>query len=393
MSALNKPLDSINESDLRALITNAVPESKTIEYKEALPGNSDSEKKEFLADASSFANAVGGDLIFGIKEESGVATELSGLQISDPDAEINRLESSVRDGIQPRITGLSSRAIPFASGAYAVILRIRKSWTSPHMVTYKGHSRFYSRTSTGKYPLDVTELRAAFTMSETAIERIRNFRIDRLGKVASGETPVPLENNAKIVLHLIPVDAFDPSTRYDISSVAKDLTKLYPIYSSSIFDNRYNFDGYLTYSQFPNSSSAHSYLQIFRNGIIEAVEAYMIRQTGDDCLIGSLAFEKELINALPRLLEIQKRLGVEPPDFVMLGLLGVRGYSMAVDSSRFPFAAAHPIDRDALILPEIMLDTLECDASQILKPIFDSVWNATGWPRSMSYDENGKWRG
>lgn len=63
--ALNRPLDSVEESDLQELIDNQVPEGKTIEYKEALPGNSDGDKKEFLADVSSFANAAGGDLIFG----------------------------------------------------------------------------------------------------------------------------------------------------------------------------------------------------------------------------------------------------------------------------------------------------------------------------------------
>jgi predicted HTH transcriptional regulator len=74
--ALNNPLESIKESDLQALVDNQVSERKTIEYKEALSGNADGDKKEFLADVSSFANASGGDLIYGIKEQSGVPIEL-----------------------------------------------------------------------------------------------------------------------------------------------------------------------------------------------------------------------------------------------------------------------------------------------------------------------------
>jgi predicted HTH transcriptional regulator len=38
---------------------------KTIEYKEILPDNKRESKKEFLADASSFANTVGGHIILG----------------------------------------------------------------------------------------------------------------------------------------------------------------------------------------------------------------------------------------------------------------------------------------------------------------------------------------
>ena len=42
------PLESIDEGTLQGLVSDKVAEGKTIEYKQALPGNSDSEKKEFL---------------------------------------------------------------------------------------------------------------------------------------------------------------------------------------------------------------------------------------------------------------------------------------------------------------------------------------------------------
>ena len=61
-----KPLEQIAADHLPALITNAVSEGRTIDYKRELPGNSDGDKKEFLADVSSFANTSGGDLVFGM---------------------------------------------------------------------------------------------------------------------------------------------------------------------------------------------------------------------------------------------------------------------------------------------------------------------------------------
>ncbi len=75
MPFINKPLEAIEESDLQNLVVERVREIKTIEYKQSLPGNSDGEKKEFLYDVSSFANAAGGDLIYGIKAEDGVASD------------------------------------------------------------------------------------------------------------------------------------------------------------------------------------------------------------------------------------------------------------------------------------------------------------------------------
>ena len=60
MTLAGKPLESITEADLRSLTENGASEIKTLEYKRSLPGRSDEEKKEFLADASSFANPAGG---------------------------------------------------------------------------------------------------------------------------------------------------------------------------------------------------------------------------------------------------------------------------------------------------------------------------------------------
>jgi len=54
-----KRLADISESDLLAPITEGVAEGRSIDYKRELPGNSDGDKKEFLADASSFSNTVG----------------------------------------------------------------------------------------------------------------------------------------------------------------------------------------------------------------------------------------------------------------------------------------------------------------------------------------------
>ena len=103
-----KPLESLDEADLKALVTNQVSEWKFIEYKEQLPTNADSSRKDFLGDVSSFANASGGHLVYGMREKSGVPVALLGLPGINPDSEILRLESMTRDGIDPRIPGIMS---------------------------------------------------------------------------------------------------------------------------------------------------------------------------------------------------------------------------------------------------------------------------------------------
>jgi hypothetical protein len=41
---------------------------------------------------------------------------------------------------------------------------------------------------------------------------------------------------------------------------------------------------------------------------------------------------------------------------------------------------------DVLVLPEAMLESLDSDLDPALKPIFDSLWNASGKPASPYFD-------
>lgn len=54
---INKVFEQIDKQDIEDLLTNAQPESRTLDYKEKLSSEQDEEKREFLADISSFANA------------------------------------------------------------------------------------------------------------------------------------------------------------------------------------------------------------------------------------------------------------------------------------------------------------------------------------------------
>ena len=100
---LNKPASQLAEADLQLLITDSVGERRNIDYKRDLPGTTDSDKKEFLADVSSFANAIGGFLIFGMTEAGGFPTSICGTKATDTDREGQRIDNLLASGLQPRI--------------------------------------------------------------------------------------------------------------------------------------------------------------------------------------------------------------------------------------------------------------------------------------------------
>jgi hypothetical protein len=393
MTLEDKPLDLLEESEIRALLDDEVPESKVIDYKRSLPGPSDLEKKEFLRDVSSFANASGGHLLYGIDEENGVPVRICGLSDIDPDHEILRLESMVQTGIAPRIPGISMRAVPLWGGGSVIVVRIPRSWASPHMIT-KGSSRFYSRNSAGKYPLDVFEIRTAFSLTGTAVEMMREHRSSALGRIVAAETPAPLGDGPKIVFSIIPFAAFEPSSSFDVSSLVRDYRSgrgALPLPLTGLFSGwRYNFDGLLTYDD------RGSYTQVFVSGIVEAVDSVILGDRSKDLgekTIPSLRYESALLEALPRYTSMMERLGVEPPVFVMVSLLGVKGRSILVCTPEFSGNKDVKIDRDALIVPEITVESFGRKAEEVLRPAFDAVWRAGGWERSMNYDDEGRWIG
>jgi len=187
MALEGRTVDDLIEDDLQKLIQFKEAEAKKIDYKLMLPGGSDRERIDCLGDVSSFANAAGGHLVYGMKEDQGLPVELPGLVNVDPDAEVLRLDGMAQRGIRPRIPGLSSRPIPLRNGNVAIVTHVPKSWAGPHMVTYNDSQRFYGRNSAGKYQLDIDELRASFNAWGAAAERIERFRADRLARIVAGE--------------------------------------------------------------------------------------------------------------------------------------------------------------------------------------------------------------
>ncbi|MFZ5342031.1 MAG: helix-turn-helix domain-containing protein [Patescibacteria group bacterium] len=102
--------------------------------------------------------------------------------MDNQDAEKLKIENIIRDGINPRIK-IDIRFIEKFENLI-LIIKVYKSWLSPHRVIYSAYSKnfnqFYARSSAGKYQLDINELRSAFNLSETIIEKINTFKVQRI---------------------------------------------------------------------------------------------------------------------------------------------------------------------------------------------------------------------
>jgi len=388
MELFNKPLDQVTLDDIQAIVQDKVPESRTLDYKLKLHPMTDGGNKEFLRDTSAFANTMGGYLIYGVDEQEGVPTEIKGVEVTNFDKLKLHFENLLRTGADPVIRGADIHAVDLENSKKVVIINIPRSIARPHAVRIKKHFRFYGRNSSGVHQLEVDDLRRAFLASETLAAKIRSFRDNRIAQIASGHEPYMLADGAKVVLHLIPASAFELGLKYNISQIqAIDVP---PIYSSG-WDHRYNFDGYMTYRSDRDAGILRSYTQFFYNGIIEAVDTVLLcpreeNKTG----IPSVVFEGALVEALSTYLKTLSKLDISSPIWVCLALLNVKGYWMWVNNSWLDDGGV--IDRTELIIPEVRIDKFDLPCEYILKPLFDSVWNACGYQRSFNYDENGNWK-
>lgn len=222
-------------------------------------------------------------------------------------------------------------------------------------------------------------------ITRTTRDRFREFRQERVAKIKNGEHPIELKEGPLTVLHMVPASFFDSAqATIDLVSVAKERGSLAPLFSNG-YNARYSYYGYMTYDHEP---PVNSYLQVFRKGGIETVDATMIAANGERQIIPSYSFEDGILKAVRTYLPVLERLGIESPLFLSLSLLGVKGYRMAV-AERYMRSTA-PIAEDDLLLDEVVIEHFDSNALDFMKPLFDFVWNASGFPSSINF-KDGEW--
>jgi len=388
----HKPIDTITAEDIRALVDGQVREDRHLDYKEKLPGNADSEKKEFLADVVAFANSGGGDIVYGIGENRDASGNtglpvLKGLPKDGLDKERLRLEQMIQTGIAPRVPGISFKEVDMGEQGVVLVLRIPASWAGPHMISLGRSSHFYARNSAGKYPLDVTEIRSAFNASEGVVQRVRQFRVDRIAKILGNDMRAPLGDKSCCVLHVVSLAGRAPGSaplQLDGSIQRDHNSLLSPTADHYGFGLNWNLDGIFAYEGAQTPEEAYAVLTLFRTGAVESVDSTVF----GDRQVFPYALEKNVLGRLSRHYQLLGVAGATGPVAVSMSLLNVNGFAFTFPNS-FPSRVPRSIDRPVLLFPELVLD--EAPNTANLRPLFDLFWQSAGYERSMSYNESGEY--
>lgn len=369
------------------MVSDKVPEDYQLEYKSKLDLNNRDHKRNLLKTISAFSNTSGGLLVYGITEaENGIPDELKGIIWDNCDANIRALTSIIRDRSEPTITIFEPHYFQLEnSDKIALVIKVPKSWRGPHRVKMNGKEEFFIRIKNKSDPMSIEDLRTSFNLSETLTHKIRRFRENRISELYINKTPVPFEGNSKLLIQLIPLNAFYPEININLPLITDHLNELAPINPGHGYNHGYNIDGYIVFTGNYRDRLSYSYLQLYRNGIIEIVE---------DCDPESIidrviSDERGIIDFISKNLTILKNIGVEAPITILISLINVKKVQRFSSHTIFRFRPP-TIYNDIINLPEVLLESYDVSIANSLKIAFDVAWNAAGHLKSPNYNNNGE---
>lgn len=405
VSFRGRPLEQVTAADLAGLVEGRTPESRTLEYKRDLPGPTDADKREFLADVSALANTAGGVVLYGVETDpadKGVPRAVVGVDAPDLDAVLLRLGGLLHDGVSPSLAAQVrlvpvSRASP--EGRPVLAVGVPRSLAAPHRVVAGRANRFYRRTDAGKYEPDVPELRRMFVDAQSLVAEADAFRRDRVRRIAAGAVRPDARAAHPLFVHVLPVGRLDQLL--DLRS-REGALRVVPPLGTSGWDRGFNADGFWTFVRGPDAPARlRAYTQWFRFG---GVELFAADYTGpgsptaraergaadgpasgqpaqDGPIFHGRSLVRDLCGQLPEVLALLTRtLNVDPPFAVLLTLGGMTGARMVEDPTAWRFGVGEVPDRAELALPPVLLEGAEGDVGAALRPGLDALWQAFGYP-------------
>lgn len=103
-----------------------------------------------------------------------------------------------------------------------------------------------------------------------------------------------------------------------------------------------------------------------------------------DYICGYKILEK-IISDFNEVKEYYNNIGISAPLIIVCSILNAQGFTIP---TREWYNILGKIDRDILLIDNLYIENFDDKTEKILKPIFDSIYNACGYERCIAYDKN-----
>jgi hypothetical protein len=379
-------LDRVDSSFLAQVCADRMPEG-SVDFKRELPAKDDRGKAEFQKDVCAFANAEGGDLVYGVVDEDGRAKEMSPIYSEASDAACRRLGQLADSGIEPRISGLRFRPVE-VPGGFVLVVRVPPSFDAPHSFPSGSGRRFVVRRGTHTSDLTYQELRSAFDRTGSLAERARRFREVRTDEIAARLVSIAMVDGPFMAFHCVPIAAIAGRAGIDLMAIGFDDFSALSGADWGGCSSRFNFDGKLVYSGQPPHPA---WVQVFRSGSLEFARTAKVLMA-DEPLIPSTVVARFARESAMKALDACRKWNVTGPAVMGLSLVGLSGYRLAL-GRRYMSMYSTESDRDRYVLPVEWIERMDiAEADDFVRPMLDVFWQAYGQSRCMEYDETGSWK-
>ena len=209
--------DSLDEDEIIDFLEIGIDEFYYLDYKRTLKYK-DHFKGEFLKDISAFANAFGGNLIYGVDEpKQGITIEDQIIGVGNANELIEKFEKLALAGLDPRIPGFKMKAIPLKDTDPLIIVHIPPSISKPHMIIYECDKKglFYKRGIESNLQMNTQQIRNAVLDTQNTEERVLNT----LKEKESEFTEYKLGKNPTFFFQATPLINRPPDRLLDITEI------------------------------------------------------------------------------------------------------------------------------------------------------------------------------
>ena len=187
----NRSLYDLCIADFKALIDKKVPEGPNLDYKLTAYSGKATDIREMLRDVISLANAGGGYIVMGCRED-GFNRPVELCPIDDYVSRSQGIRQACLDGIQERIDGLEVMGYEIEPNRGIIVIRVPSSEKTPHMVSMDHHSDFYRRYDTDKRVMTMGEIRDSF-LESPFFRRLADIQVQIQQSVPQAESTTYLK--------------------------------------------------------------------------------------------------------------------------------------------------------------------------------------------------------
>ena len=352
-----KRIEDIVLKDIEELISQEYVEDKFLEYK----GEMDKGEKDRILNAvCGFSNADGGLFIYGLKEEKGIPAEIDGISLGDKswDDKKRSILSSIENSIEPKVY-VEIDNIELKNGKILILIKIPKSWSAPHCIKRNnGKNRsFYIRRDGSTNPMTYQEIETMFNSKNTTMDKINEFRNERLRKFSSKNT-----HNFKVIYHFVPLDSFskDYININEVEDKLRNKIRIGGIY-------RYNFEGIYHYFD-------ETFKQLFRNGIFEMV----YESEAENERISLEYFQQEFLEVTKEIFDLYRELTIFCPIVLFVSLTNIINHPITQNVRIRRFQDPFDKERDILNPNGVIIENNE-EIENAVHNIFIPLWNHFGY--------------